>query len=208
MIPMRLFRSRAFSAGNTACFMFTAAIFGTLFFVTQFLQTAQGYTPLQVGLRLLPWTATLFLVAPFAGRLVNRLGERPLIVLGLLLQAVGFVWLRTIAAPEVPFVSLIVPFVVAGSGVSMAMPAAQNAVLSAVSRGEIGKASGTYNTVRFLGGTFGIALSATVFAASGGFGSPQSFTAGFVTAIGVSALLSFVGALAGACVPARGRTSA
>jgi EmrB/QacA subfamily drug resistance transporter len=207
MIPMRMFRSRAFSAANAACFLFTAAIFGTLFFVTQFLQSAQGYPPLQVGLRVLPWTATLFLVAPAAGRLVNRFGERPLIVVGLLLQAAGLAWLSMVAAPDVPFVELIAPFVIAGTGVSMAMPAAQNAVLSAVKYAEVGKASGTYNTVRFLGGTFGIALSATVFAANGGFGSPQVFTTGFVTAIGVSALLSFVGAVAGACVPARGRIS-
>jgi MFS family permease len=208
MIPMRLFRSRAFSAGNVASFTFTAALFGTLFFVTQFLQTAQAYTPLQVGLRLLPWTATVFFIAPLAGRLVTRVGERPLIVVGLLLQAIGFAWIGLIATPDVAMVGLILPFVVAGAGASMAMPAAQNAVLSAVQHAEIGKASGTYNTMRFLGGSFGIALSATVFAAIGGFGTPQTFVAGFTAALGVSALLSFVGAVAGACVPGRRRISA
>lgn len=208
MLPMRLFRSRAFSAGNAASFLFTAALFGTLFFVTQFLQTAQGYSPLQVGLRLLPWTATLFFIAPLAGRLVTCVGERPLIVVGLLLQAAGFAWIKSVAAPDVEFVNLIVPFVFAGAGVSMAMPAAQNAVLSAVQHTQLGKASGTYNTMRFLGGTFGIALSATVFGAMGGFGSPQLITAGFSAALGVAALLSCVGALAGACVPARGQTAA
>ncbi|HEY2595913.1 MAG TPA: DHA2 family efflux MFS transporter permease subunit, partial [Chloroflexota bacterium] len=208
MIPMRLFRSRAFSAGNAASFLFTAALYGTLFFATQFLQTAQGYTPLQVGLRLLPWTATLFFIAPLAGRLVTRFGERPLIVLGLLLQAAGFAWIRAVAAPDVDFVNLIVPFVLAGAGVSMAMPAAQNAVLSAVHHAELGKASGTYNSMRFLGGTFGIALAATVFGAVGGFGSPEQFTAGFSAAVGVSALLSCLGALVGASVPGRVRTSA
>jgi EmrB/QacA subfamily drug resistance transporter len=208
MIPMRLFRSRAFTAGNAASFLFTAALYGTLFFATQFLQTAQGYTPLQVGLRLLPWTATLFFIAPLAGRLVAHVGERPLIVVGLLLQAAGFAWIRGVAAPEIDFVNLIVPFVVAGAGVSMAMPAAQNAVLSAVHHAEIGKASGTYNSMRFLGGAFGIALAATVFGAVGGFGSAQLFTAGFSAAVGVSALLSCLGALVGASVPGRGRTSA
>jgi EmrB/QacA subfamily drug resistance transporter len=207
MIPMRLFRSRAFAAGNSASFMFTAALFGVMFFVTQFLQTAQGYSPLQVGLRLLPLTATLFFIAPMAGRLVTRVGERPLIVVGLLLQAAGFAWLKAIAAPDVAFVALIVPFVLAGAGVSMAMPAAQNAVLSAVNYAEIGKASGTYNTMRFLGGAFGIALGATVFSAMGGFSSAQLLTTGFSAALGVAALLSCLGAVAGACVPARARTS-
>ena len=203
MIPMQLFTSRAFSASNAASFLFSAALYGTLFFVAQFLQTAQGYSPLQAGLRMVPWTATLFVVAPIAGRLVNRSGERTLIVVGLVLQAVGFAWLRVLVEPDVAFADLIVPFVIAGAGISMAMPAAQNSVLSAVAPGSIGKASGTYNTLRFLGGAFGIALSTTVFTANGGFGSPASFTTGFGAALGLSALLSFTGALVSAIVPTR-----
>jgi hypothetical protein len=85
----------------------------------------------------------------------------------------------------------------------MAMPAAQNSVLSAVSRSEVGKASGTYNSVRFLGGALGIALSASVFASAGGFGTPELFSTGFAASLGVSALLSLGGAVAGAFVPAR-----
>jgi EmrB/QacA subfamily drug resistance transporter len=206
MIPMRLFGSRAFSAANAACFLFTGALYGALFFNAQFLQTAQGFAPLAAGLRLLPWTATLFVFAPLAGRLVNRLGERPLIALGLVMQAVGMAWLGRIATPEMGFVELAVPLVLAGAGVSMAMPAAQNAVLSSVSPAEIGKASGTYNMLRFLGGAFGIALSGTVFTASGGFGSPQLFSAGFASALGASALLSFAAAIAGLLVPPRAAT--
>ncbi len=207
MIPMRLFRSRAFSAGNAASFLFSAALFGVMFFVTQFLQIAQGYSPLQVGLRLLPLTATLFFIAPLAGRLVTRVGERPLILIGLLLQAAGFAWIRAVATPDVDFVRLILPFAVAGAGVSMAMPATQNAVLSAVRHTELGKASGTYNTMRFLGGAFGIASSAAAFGAFGGFGSPQLIAEGFSGALGIATLLSFLGALAGACVPPSARTS-
>jgi len=206
MIPMRLFGSRAFSAANAACFLFTGALYGALFFNAQFLQTAQGYTPLAAGLRLLPWTATLFIFAPLAGRLVNRLGERPLIVVGLVMQAAGLAWLARSATPELGLVELAVPLVLAGAGVSLAMPAAQNAVLSAVGPTEIGKASGTYNMVRFLGGAFGIALSGTIFATSGGFGSPQQFTAGYASALGASALLSFAAALAGLLVPPRAAT--
>ena len=203
MMPMRLFESRAFSAGNASSILFTAALYGNLFFVAQFLQTAQGYGPLGAGLRLLPWTATLFIVAPIAGRLVNRIGERPLIVVGLTLQTVGLVWIGRIVAPDVAFIDLVAPFILAGAGISMAMPAAQNSVVSSVAPTDIGKAAGTYNMLRFLGGAFGIAINATVFAAFGGFGSPQLFSAGFAAAIGVSAALSFAGALAGLIVPAR-----
>jgi len=203
MMPLRLFRSRAFAAGNAASILFTAALYGNLFFIAQFLQTAQGYGPLGAGVRLLPWTATLFIVAPIAGRLVNRVGERPLVVVGLFVQAVGMAWIGRIVAPDVAFGDLVVPFILAGAGISMAMPAAQNAVVSSVIPTEIGKAAGTYNMLRFLGAAFGIAISATVFAATGGFGSPASFSAGFATAIGVSAALSFAGALAGLFIPAR-----
>jgi EmrB/QacA subfamily drug resistance transporter len=207
MMPLRLFGSRAFSAGNASSILFTAALYGNLFFIAQFLQTAQGYGPLAAGLRLLPWTATLFVVAPIAGRLVNRLGERPLIVVGLFLQAVGMAWIGRIVTPEVAYIDLVVPFILAGAGISMAMPAAQNAVVSAVAPSEIGKASGTYNMLRFLGGAFGIAINATVFAAFGGFESPQLFSAGFAAAVGVSAALSLAGGLAGLLVPARAATA-
>jgi EmrB/QacA subfamily drug resistance transporter len=206
MIPMRLFTSRGFSAANAACFLFTAALYGAVFFNAQFLQTAQGYAPLAAGLRLLPWTATLFIFAPLAGRLVNRLGERPLIVGGLVMQAFGMAWLGRIATPDMGFVQFAVPLVLAGAGVSMAMPAAQNALLNSVSPAEIGKASGTYNMLRFLGGAFGIALSGTVFAATGGFGSSELFTAGFASALVASGVLSFAAALAGLLVPGRRAT--
>ena len=206
MIPMRLFRSRAFSAANAACFLFTGAVYGALFFNAQFLQTAQGFAPFDAGLRLLPWTATLFIFAPLAGRLVNRLGERPLIVVGLLMQAIGLAWLARAATPDLAFPELALPLVVAGAGVSLAMPAAQNAVLSAVRPTEIGKASGTYNMLRFLGGAFGIALAGTVFAATGGFGSSELFSAGYASALGASAALSLAAALVGLLVPPRPAT--
>ena len=132
MVPMRFFRSRAFSSAIAASFLFCASMYGALFFLPQFLQIAQGYGPFGAGLRLLPWTATLFVVAPIAGNLVNRLGERPLVVAGLGLQAVGMAWIALIATPDLAYVSLVAPLILAGAGVSMAMPAAQNAVLGAV----------------------------------------------------------------------------
>jgi hypothetical protein len=122
------------------------------------------------------------------------------------MQAVGMAWLGRIASPEMGFVEFAVPLVLAGAGVSLAMPAALNAVLSSVGPAEIGKASGTCNMLRSLGGAFGIALSGTVFAATGGFGSPQQFSAGYASALVGSALLSFAAALAGLLVPRRAAT--
>jgi EmrB/QacA subfamily drug resistance transporter len=203
MIPLRLFRLRAFSAANAASFLFTAALYGNLFFIAQFLQTAQGYGPFDSGVRILPWTATVFFIAPLAGRLVSKFGERRLVVVGLLIQALGTAWLARIVTPDVPFLALVLPFILAGGGISMAMPAAQNSVVSAVAPVEIGKAAGTYNTLRFLGGAFGIAVSATVFGAYGGFTSPEAFTSGFAAATTVSAGLALCAAVAGTLLPAR-----
>jgi MFS family permease len=178
-------------------------MYGVLFFLPQFLQFAQSYRPLAGGLRLLPWTATLFVVAPIAGGLVNRIGERALIVAGLVLQALGMGWIAMIAAPDIAYAKLILPLIVAGAGVSMAMPAAQSAVLNAVPKPAIGKASGIYNMFRFLGGVSGIAIAAAAFATSGNFASAPAFSAGFATATGISALLSLLGAVAGLWQPSR-----
>jgi EmrB/QacA subfamily drug resistance transporter len=207
MVPMRLFRSRALSSGIAASFLFYAAMYGTLFFLPQFLQVAQGHEPFGVGLRLLPWTATLFVFAPIGGGLVNRMGERSLVVAGLGLQAIGMAWIAMTATPGLAYTNLIAPLVLAGAGVSIAMPAAQNVVLGAVAPSEIGKASGTFNMSRFLGGVFGVAVQVAVFAATGSFGSPQAFSAGFVPAIGIAATLSLMAAIVGMWLPGR-RTTA
>jgi EmrB/QacA subfamily drug resistance transporter len=203
MVPMRLFRAPAFSAGIAASFLFYASMYGVVFLLPQFFQAAQGFDPLSAGLRLLPWTATLFVFAPIGGGLVKHVGERHLVVGGLLMQALGFAWIALIAAPDLAFIQLVAPLVIAGAGVSMAMPAAQSAVLGAVAAAEIGKASGTFNTSRFLGGVFGVAVLVAVFAATGNVGSGAAFTAGFAPAIGVAAALSLAAALAALVLPGR-----
>jgi EmrB/QacA subfamily drug resistance transporter len=202
MLPLRFFHSRAFSAGNAAGFLFFASLYGSAFFLAQFLQTALGYGPLGAGLRLLPWTATLFVSAPLAGVLVNRFGERTLLVGGLLLQAVAMAWIGLIARPGLAYPELVAPLLIAGFGAS-AIPAGQNAVVSSVATNEIGKASGAFNMLRQLGGVFGVAILAAVFAAAGSFGSAQAFSNGFAPAMGVSAALSFVGAVAGMGLPSQ-----
>jgi MFS family permease len=203
MIPMRLFASRPFAAGVVASLLFYAAMYGVLFLLPQFLQVTLGFGPLGAGLRLLPWTSTLFLTAPIAGTVVQRFGERPLVVTGLLMQAAGLGWIAMLAAPGVGYPALVVPLVLAGIGVSMAMPAAQNAILGSVAVTEMGKASGVFNMGRFLGGMFGIALLVTVFSANGATDTPAHFSAGFAAAIMVAAVLSLCGAFVGFWLPGR-----
>ena len=201
MLPMRFFRSRAFSAGNTAIFFAMGSLFCGVFFLAQFMQVALGSGPLEAGLQLLPWTATLFFVAPVAGALVDRFGERPFLVAGPLLQAVGMAWIALVAEAGMAYGELVAPLVVAGVGISMTFPAAQNSVVGSVPPEAIGKAAGTNSTMRELGGVFGIALSVAVFAGAGSYASAQAFSDGFVAAMGVSAGLSLLGSLAGTALP-------
>ncbi|MBW7961353.1 DHA2 family efflux MFS transporter permease subunit [Bradyrhizobium sp. BR 10261] len=207
MVPMRLFASRALAAGISASVLFYAAMYGVLFLLPQFLQTTLGFDAFGAGLRLLPWTATLFVTAPIAGAVVNRFGERPLVVTGLLMQAIGLGWIAEIASPAVAYSALVAPLVLAGVGVSMAMPSAQNAILSSVAVAEMGKASGVFNMGRFLGGMFGIAALVASFSAHGGAYSAAHFDSGFAAAMRVAATLSLAGAIAGIFLPARRRAA-
>jgi EmrB/QacA subfamily drug resistance transporter len=208
MLPMRFFRSRAFSAGNAASFLLTASLFGAVFFMAQFLQTGLGYGPLGAGLRLLSWTVTLSVCAPIAGALVDRIGARPFIVVGLLLQGAGMGWIALIAEPGLAYGRLVAPLIIAGCGVSMALPAMQSAVVGAVAPEAIGKAAGVNSMMRQLGGVFGIAILVAVFAGAGGYASAQAFSDGFAPAIGVSAGLSLLGAVVATALPGRRVASA
>jgi EmrB/QacA subfamily drug resistance transporter len=203
MLPIRFFRNRAFAAGNAGVFFLFASLFGAVFFLAQFLQTGLGYSPLEAGLRLLPWTATLFVIAPLAGALVDRIGDRPLLVGGLALQAVGMGWIALIAEPGLGYGELVTPLVVAGIGASMAIPPAANAVVGAVPHDAVGKAAGANSMLRELGGVFGIAILVAVFAAAGGYASAQAFSDGFVPAMAGSAVLALAGAVVSMALPGR-----
>jgi EmrB/QacA subfamily drug resistance transporter len=203
MLPMRLFRSRAFASGNAVGFLMFGSLFSAVFFMAQFLQTSLGDSPFRAGLRLIPWTGTVMIVSPIAGALVDRIGERPLLVGGLLLQAAGFAWVALEARAGLSYSTMIAPLILAGTGISAALPAVQNAVMSAVASTEVGKASGTFSTMRQLGGAFGLAITVAVFSGAGSYASPATFSNGFAPAIAVSAALSLFGALAGAAVPTR-----
>jgi EmrB/QacA subfamily drug resistance transporter len=203
MLPMRFFRSRAFSSGNAAVFFLFASLFGAVFFIAQFLQTGLGHGPLEAGLLLGPWTGTLFVVAPIAGALSDRIGERPLLVGGLALQAAGMAWIALIAEPGLAYREMIAPLIVAGVGASMAIPPAASSVVGAVTQDEVGKAAGANSMLRELGGVFGIAILVAVFAGAGSYASAEAFSDGFAPAIAVSAALSLVGAIAGMALPGR-----
>jgi EmrB/QacA subfamily drug resistance transporter len=207
MLPMRLFGSLTFSAANLTGAMVGAALTAAAFLMAQYFQGVLGLSPLDAGLRLLPWTATPLLVAPLAGALSDRIGQRPLMVLGMLLQGAGFVWIALVAGPAVGYDHLVLPLVMAGAGVSMVLPTAPTAVLNAVAPRDIGRASGASSTLQRVGGAFGVAVTAAVFAAHGHLGTAASFDAGFRPALAVAAGLSLLGAVSALAVTSRRRSA-
>jgi EmrB/QacA subfamily drug resistance transporter len=205
MVPLRLFRSRVIAAGHAAAFCVFAVLLAMVFFMAQFLQTSLGYGPLAAGLRLLPGWATLSLIAPFAGLLISRVGERWLITGGLTSVAGALAWIALIARAALPYPQMVLPLILAGAGASVAIPATMSVVMTSVPPASIGQVSGTLNVLRQLGGVFGIAICAAVFAARGGYASPASFASGFGPAMGACAGLALLGALAGLAIPSRTR---
>ena len=201
MLPLRFFRSRAFSATNAASFAMFFGIFGSIFFLSQYFITVQGLSPLQAGVRILPWTAMPILVAPIAGVLSDRIGARPLMATGLTLQAFAMFWVSRIAGVDTPYVEWLPAFVAAGVGMSLVFAPSANAVLSSVKPKEAGKASGATNTIRELGGVFGVSVLATVFATAGGYASPQDFVDGIRAALPIGAIVLLVGALVALLIP-------
>jgi EmrB/QacA subfamily drug resistance transporter len=201
MLPMRFFRNRAFAAANGASLFMYFGMFGSIFLLTQFLQTVQGHSPLGAGLRVLPWTAMPMVVAPIAGALSDRIGGRPLMATGLALQAIGLGWLAAVSTPTVPYTELVIPFILSGTGMAMFFAPVANVVLSSVRPEEEGKASGTNNAIREVGGVFGVAVLASVFAQYGGYGTPQTFVDGLGPAIWVGAIVVAGGALLSLAIP-------
>jgi EmrB/QacA subfamily drug resistance transporter len=201
MLSRELFRSRGFNAANAVSFFMYASLFGVLFLMMQFLQIALGYSPLAAGLRTLPWTGAPMLVAPIAGTLADRYGNKPFMVLGLSMQAVGLGWIATVAKPGMSYAPLAAALAVAGVGISLCFPTVSNAVVGSVPHSEMGIASGTNSAVREIGGVFGIALLATVFAHPGDYTSPQIFIDHFRNAVWLGTAFSAIGIVAAAALP-------
>jgi len=194
MLPPRLFANRTFAAANATAFLMIAAITSAAFLVAQYFQFVAGDSPLATGLRLLPWTATPILIAPLAGTLSDRVGRRPFMVAGMALQALGLGWFALDATTGVGYRHLVIPLIIAGIGVSMAVPTTPAAALSAVPPADMGKASGANSTIQRFGAVFGVAIVTAVFTAHGHLGSPASFAAGFRPALAGATGLSLLGA--------------
>src|SRR5262249_32500822 len=207
MLPMRFFRNRTFTLANVASLFMSFGMFGSIFFLAQFFQTVQHMSPLQSGLRILPWTAMPMLIAPIAGAFSDRIGGERLMAAGLALQASGLLWLAALASPTEAYSSMIGPFMLSGVGMSLFFAPVANVVLSSVRPEHEGKASGANNAIRELGGVFGVAGLAAVFAHVGGYQSAASSTHGMQIAVYIGSAVVGLGAVAAGFANRRRRAS-
>ena len=206
MLPLRLLRIPAFAAANATGFLMFASITSAAFLMAQYFQLGLGYSPLGAGLRFLPWTLTPLLIAPAAGALADKIGSRPLMVLGLAMQGAGLAWIALGATSTTSYGRFVLPLIAAGVGISMAIPTVPTTALNAVPPADMGKASGVQNTLQRFGAVFGVAIVAAVFSANGHLGSPATLISGFRPALAAAAGLSALGALVALGAGARHRS--
>jgi EmrB/QacA subfamily drug resistance transporter len=203
MVPLRLFAVRDFAVGNVTTFLMSGAIFAGGLLVTEEFQLARHFSPVGAGVRLLPFFATPMLVSPLAGALSDRVGRRPIIVVGLSMLTAGFVWVAWRGSLGTSWIELVIALLVAGVGISMALPTVPTAVLSAVAPHEMGKASGINYMAQRFGAVFAVAIGSTVFQSYGGLGSPASVSAGFRPALWACAAFAALGLLSALAMSSR-----
>ncbi|HWD76693.1 MAG TPA: DHA2 family efflux MFS transporter permease subunit [Solirubrobacteraceae bacterium] len=208
MLPLEFFARRGFAVTNVVSLAMYFGMFGSVFFLSQFLQNVLGNSPLQAGVKLLVWTGATMLVAPLAGYFSERYGSRLFMAAGLGLQAIALGWLAAVTGVHESYVSLIGPFVLGGSGMALVFAPSANAVLASVRTDQAGQASGATNAIRELGGVLGVSVLATVFTSHGGYASPQAFVNGVVPALWVGTAILAVGAVIPLLLPFSTRASA
>jgi EmrB/QacA subfamily drug resistance transporter len=205
MLPLRLLRMPVFGAANATGFLMFASITSAAFLMSQYFQLGLGHSPLSTGLRFLPWTLTPLLIAPAAGALGDKIGARPLMVTGLAMQGAGLLWIAVSAAATANYGQFVVPLVMAGIGISMAIPTIPATALNAVPPKDMGKASGVQSTLQRFGSVFGVAIVAAVFSSNGHLSSPAAVISGFRPALAVAACMSIAGSLAALAAGTRRR---
>lgn len=204
VLPLRLYRSRAFSVANIVSLAFTAGMFGTVFLLSQYLQIVYGYSPLEAGVRTLPWTALPMVVAPLAGQLAGRIGVRPLLVIATTSLTASLVWLGAVAEAQSGYSSFVLPLLLAGFGSGIFFPVMATAVLEGLPESDFATASSANSTIREFGVALGIAMLVAVFEGAGGTLMPQGYDGAVGPALWVGAGAAGIGMIAAFFAPRRG----
>jgi EmrB/QacA subfamily drug resistance transporter len=201
MLPLSLFRSRGFSLVNVVTLTFSAGTFGAVFLLAQFFQVVQGLSPLDSGLRTLPWTVAPMVVAPLAGLFGDRIGQRNLIFAGQVLLAGAILWMGLTTSATVSYSHLVAAFAMAGVGMGLTFAPISTMALASVTEQQRGVASGANNTIRELGVAVGVAALASIFSSYGSYVTHDSFVDGLRPAVLAGAAIVAAGAVVALWLP-------
>ncbi len=206
ILPLRLFRSRSFAVANVIALTFTIGMFGAVFLLSQYLQVVQGYSPLEAGLRTLPWTAAPMVVAPLAGAIAPRVGLRPLLLVGLVLQTVSLVWFAVVTEAGSDYSAFVPALLVAGLGMGLTFAPMSTAVLEGLPDDDFATASSANSTIREFGVALGVAGIVAVFQGNGGAITPTGYDGAVGPALLAGAAVVGVAVVAALFAPARVKT--
>lgn len=191
MVDLRFFGSRTFLGANIVAFIVSFSMLGMFFFLTLYMQNVLGHSPLQAGIRFLPTTLMVIVVAPVAGRLTDSIGPRPLTTAGLALIATSLVW-QSFLTQTSGFGFLLPGFVLMGIGIALVMSPMSTAAMNAVDQSKAGVASGILSMSRMVGGTLGVAVLGTFI---GGTASQADFVESLGDGLLIGGLIAGAGAV-------------
>jgi len=199
MLPLPIFRSARFNVANTVSFCIYGSLCGAVFLTSQYFQIAQHHDPIAAALRFIPWPLPTIVVAPLAGSLAAKYGNQRFMAAGMAIQALALAWFAAVTHARTPYFELCPPLVLSGIAIGMVFPTVSGEVVASVRPEQMGIAAGTSTTIRELGGVFGVALVALVFASPVAYTTTDGFVTGYVHAIWACVAFTALGAVVAAC---------
>jgi EmrB/QacA subfamily drug resistance transporter len=162
MLPLRFFKNMSFTGANMALTLISFAMFGIMFFMSQFLQTVQGYSALQAGVRMLPMAGMSFVAAVMSAKVAQRVGTKVAVGTGILIASAGLFYLSQIAEVDTSYGMLVVVMCVISMGMGLTMSPATNSIMGSLPVNKAGVGSAMNDTTRLLGGALGVAVLGTI----------------------------------------------
>jgi EmrB/QacA subfamily drug resistance transporter len=205
VLPFRALRRRRYLALDAASLAASFALFGALFMLMQFLEVVQGHSAARAGLATVPLVAAALVLMPVAGALCGRIGVRPLVVLGLALQAAALAWFAHVSVVAVAYTRLLPGLVAYGAGIGLSLLPVAYGVLESVRAEAATQACAANVAIRGAGGAGGVAGLTAVLLTSGSYASGAAFTDGLVRALWVGAAVVGGGAVVSLVIPGRRR---
>jgi EmrB/QacA subfamily drug resistance transporter len=166
MLPLKFFKNMSFTGANVALTLVTFGLMGSMFFLGQFLQSVQGYSPFEAGIRLVPMAVVSFISAALSAKVADRITTKVTVALGIFIAAIGFFYFAQIAAVDVSYAKFVLAMCIISLGIGLTMSPATNSVMGSIPVGQSGIGSAMNNTTRQVGGALGVAILGSILNAT------------------------------------------